>query len=188
MAQKAFNLRKQIGDPRGLLSALIELGSVYSQLHSSIDADRCFRQADSIAIKIEDYISLAEIRIGWAEFLLNHGEINRADTLARQAYAMVNQNNNVRLLPRVTLLMGKAQFELKSFAASKRHLENVVKLTEQSHPEFQRDAYLFLSKIYDQEGRKTEATLLSNKYLILKESLQRGRVGQANESLNSNWK
>ena len=183
MAQKAYLLRKQIGDPRGLLSALIELGSVYSEMKSSLDANRCFSQADSIAVKIEDDISLAEIRIGWSEFLAINGDIKRADTLAHQAYDMVNRTNNIRLLPRSTLLMGVVHYQLGELDNAKRYLENVIKITEQSHLDLQRDAYFYLSKIHEKQGRQSEATMLSNKYLILKESLQSVELARQIEKL-----
>lgn len=183
MAQKAFKLRKQIGDPRGLLSALIELGSVYSEMKSSLDANRCFKQADSIAVKIGDDISLAEIRIGWAEFLVSHGEVKKADTLARQAYAMVNRTRNIRLLPRATLLMGVVHYHLEKLGDAKKYFESVIKITEQSHLDMQRDALFYLSKIHEKEGKQAEATLLSNKYLILKESLQSVELARQIEKL-----
>ncbi|MBL7845591.1 MAG: tetratricopeptide repeat protein [Cyclobacteriaceae bacterium] len=183
MAQKAYQLRKQIGDPRGLLSALIELGAVYSEMKSALDANRCFRQADSIAVKIGDDISLAEIRIGWSEFLVNNSEVSRADTLARQAFDMVNRTKNIRLLPRSTLLMGVVQFQLGELSNSKKYLENVIKITGQSHLDLQRDAYFYLSKIHEKEGKQSEATLLSNKYLILKESLQSVELARQIEKL-----
>lgn len=183
MAQRAFRLRKQIGDPRGLLSALTELGSVYSEMKSALDANRCFRQADSIAVKMGDDISLAEIRIGWSEFLVNNNEVNRADTLARQAYEMVNRTRNIRLLPRATLLMGLVHYQLDELSNSKKYFENVIKITGQSHLDLQRDAYFYLSKIHEKEGRQSEATMLSNKYLILKESLQSVELARQIEKL-----
>lgn len=172
MALKAQQLRKKLGEPRGLLSALMELGSVYSEMKSSLDANRCFEQADSIAVKIDDHISIAEIKLGWAEFLLANDSMDHAAELADEAYSVIIQTDNIRLLPRANLLKGIAHYKLNNFKEAKVFLNKVIGLNSQTHLDLQRDAYLYLSKITEREGKSAEAATYSNKYLILKESLQ----------------
>ncbi|MFN3841382.1 MAG: tetratricopeptide repeat protein [Cyclobacteriaceae bacterium] len=171
MSLKAVNLRKKVGEPRTLLSSLSELGLVYSELKKVNEANRCFEQADSIAQRIEDYISLAEIRIGWAEFLIKSGAYEKADSLARLAYSMVLKTNNVRLMPRANLLIGNVHYQLKDYAGAIPYLRQVIDLKSDVHLDLKRDANFFLAKIYEQTGKKEEATPYLNQYLVLKEKL-----------------
>jgi signal transduction histidine kinase len=169
---KAYTLRKELAEPRGLLSALMELGSVYSEMKYPAEANRCFEQADSIATEINDLISKAEIQIGWGEYLLSYSDTSRAHDLAHQAYAIVVNTDNQRLIPRAALLMGHVHFELNGLEPAKEYLKKVIDMTGDTHLDLQRDAYLYLSKVYEKEGKRTDATFAYNRYLILKESLQ----------------
>ena len=180
---KAYELRKKIGEPRTLISSLTELGLVYSELKSKSDANRCFKQADSIAQKIQDFISLAEIRIGWSEFLSNNGNIMKADTLAHQAYSMVNKTSNMRLMPRVSLLMGQVHFKQEKYDEAIVYLKNVLTKAGSANLDLQRDAYFYLSQIYEKKGNRAEATVNTNRYLILKESLQSVELARQIEKL-----
>lgn len=183
MSRKAYELRLKSGDPRALLSALMEMGSVYSDMNSRERANRCFEQADSIATKIDDHISLAETRIGWAEYLIIHGDSARAHKLAHLAYSMISEAGNQRLLPRASLLMGLVHFKLGALEDAKGFLNQVIHSTEESHRDLQRDAYYYFSKIYEIEGRQADATLAFNKHLILKESLQSVELARQIEKL-----
>ena len=169
---QAYEIRLKIGEPRTLISALTELGLVYGELKSKLDANRCFKQADSIAQLHQDFISLAEIRIGWSEFLSNNGSVNEAKDLAQMAYAMVNKTSNTRLMPRVNLLMGQILFKQEKYNEATSYLKNVLNISGTANLDLQRDAHFYLAQIYEKSGNKTEATLNTNRYLILKESLQ----------------
>jgi signal transduction histidine kinase len=171
MSLKAYNLRKKVGELRTLLSALSELGLVYSELKRLDEANRCFEQADSISQRIEDNISLAEIRIGWAEFLVKSGNYKKADSLAHLAYTMVVKTKNLRLMPRANLLMGNVHYQLKEYSDAIPHLKQVISLESNVHLDLKRDANFYLGKIYEQAGNKDEATRYINQYLVLKESL-----------------
>lgn len=180
---KAYELRRKTGEPRALISALSELGLVYSELRSKADANRCFEQADSIAQKISDFISLAEIRIGWSEFLSDNGNLAKADTLAHLAYEMVNRNSNKRLMPRVSLLMGQVRYKQEKYDDAFPYLKSVLTEAGSANLDLQRDAHFYLSKIYEKKGNTSEATLNSNRYLILKESLQSVELARQIEKL-----
>ncbi len=183
MATRAYHLRKEVGEPRGLLSALMELGSVYSDMNDPQKAERYFEQADSIAASMEDVISQAEIQIGWAELLLSVKDVEKAHNRVHQAYDIIYKGGNQRLLPRITLLMGRVHYELNEFEAAKTFLQRVIDFTEESNPDLQRDAYLYLSKIYEHQKQADDATRAFNKYLILKESLQNVELARQIEKL-----
>jgi signal transduction histidine kinase len=172
MASKACELRKQLNDPRALLSALMELGSVYNAMKDSIEANQSFRQADSIASTINDRISQAEIQLSWAEFLLSQRDTARAHILAHQAYSTISRSANQRLLPKASLMMGIAHYEILDFPVAREYFDQVIDATEDRYLDLKRDAYFYLSKINDRDGKHNEATTAFNQYLILKESLQ----------------
>jgi hypothetical protein len=136
------------------------------------DAEACFQKADSIAQRIEDFISQAEIRIGWAEFLANNGNVIKADSLARMAYAMVKRTSNTRLMPRVSLLMGEVHYKSGQFTLATPYLNDVLSLSGSGNLDLQRDAHYYLAQILEKQGKQTEAASNTNRYLILKESLQ----------------
>lgn len=179
----AYEIRLKIGEPRTLISALTELGLVYGELKSKLDANRCFKQADSIAQKNQDFISLAEIRIGWSEFLSNTGSVAEAKELAQLAYSMVNKTSNTRLMPRVNLLMGQIFFKQEQYNEASTYLKNVLKVEGSSNLHLQRDAHFYLAQIYERTGNKSEATINTNRYLILKESLQSIELARQIEKL-----
>lgn len=171
MSLKAYQLRKQIGEPRTLLSSLMELGQVYSKLKSAADAENCFRQADSIATRIKDRISRAEVQLNLAEFLLASGKPARADSVAQQAYRHIRETDNTRLKPRAELLLGKINYELGRLDEAERYLRKVVALNPNIHLHLQRDAALYLSKILEKRGMIAEANRYVNQYILLQEKL-----------------
>lgn len=171
MSLKAHRLRKQMGDPRSLLSALMELGLVYKEMSRPDDANRCFFQADSIARRIRDEISQAEIRLGWAEFLLNINQLTRADSLAKLAYQKIVDIDNARLRPRANLLMGMIHFYFNKLDEAERYLNQVIGIGDDIYLHLKRDAYDYLSRIYKKRGMLAEADRYNTQYFLLKEKL-----------------
>lgn len=183
MSREAYRLREKVGDPRPLISALTELGLVYGEVKLKDSANACFKKADSIAYKIHDVISLAELKMGWAEFMSNHGDIHEADTLAHNAYWMIVNAENYRLLPRVNLLMGQVHYKLGQYDKALVYLKKLLSLTTEANLDLQRDAHFYLSQIYERRGDDDKATLHINRYLVLKESLQSVELARQIEKL-----
>lgn len=183
MSLQAYRLRLKIGHPRPIISALTELGLVYGDLEKRDSADVCFKKADSLALSIGDNISVAEIRIGWAEYLSNNGNIHDADTMAHNAYWMVVPTANQRLLPRVNLLMGKVHVKLQQYDKAMKYLKDFFALPQEANLDLQRDAHFYLSQVYEKIGNDEKATLHINRYLILKESLQSVELARQIEKL-----
>lgn len=183
MSLQAYRLRVKIGEPRPLISALTELGLVYGEVKQKDSANICFRKADSLAYKINDHISLAELKMGWAEFLSSNGDIHEADTLAHNAYGVVVNASNYRLLPRANLLMGQIHYKLHEYDQAMVYLKNLLAMTSEANLDLQRDAHFYLSQIYEKNGDDKKATLHINRYLILKESLQSVELARKIEKL-----
>ncbi|MDV3310062.1 MAG: tetratricopeptide repeat-containing sensor histidine kinase [Cyclobacteriaceae bacterium] len=173
MSLKAYELRKAIGSPRGVLSALMELGLVYEAVGDSANAIRSLTEADSIAQSIDDRISQAEINLALAEYLLNGQDPEAATTAANAALRIVSDTDNQRLLPRTYLLLGRLNFQRANYPEAARYLKKVTDGQEgTSNMILQRDAHFYLSELYNKLGRKQASIEHSNRYLILKESLQ----------------
>lgn len=183
MSLEAYKLRAKIGEPRPLISALSELGLVYGELKQNDSANIYFRRADSLAYKIKDNISQAELKMGWAEFLSNNGDIHEADTLAHNAYWMIVNASNYRLLPRVNLLMGQVHYKLQQYDKAMVYLKSLLSMTSEANLDLQRDAHFYMSQIYEKNGNDEKATLHINRYLILKESLQSVELARQIEKL-----
>lgn len=183
MSLQALKIRKDDGDPRAIISSLMELGTLYTEMKSKIDAARCFEKADSIAIKLDDKVSDAEIKIKYAEFLVNNDQEIKAEQLANSVYDFIERTKNVRLLPQALLLKGIVNYRKGELNSAITFFNRVISITEKSHLDLQRDAYFYLSKIFEKQGKQAEATQATIKYLILKESLQNIELARQIEKL-----
>jgi signal transduction histidine kinase/tetratricopeptide (TPR) repeat protein len=183
MSLQALNIRKQIGEPRSIISSLMELGALYTEMKSKIDAARCFEQADSMAIKLGDRITDTEIKIKFAEFLMDIDQEERAEKMADVVYSFIEKTKNIRLLPQALQLKGMVAYRKNNLNEAIGFFSRVIANTEKSHLDLQRDAYFYLSKIYEKQGKQAEATQATIKYLILKESLQNIELARQIEKL-----
>lgn len=173
MSKRACELRKEVGEPRTTLSALSELGLVYKEMNDPKNALLSFREAEAIANHIHDKVSLAEIKLGVAEVLISMDNLPLAEKEIDNAMMNLKSTYNSSLLPRIKLLHGQILFKRKKFKEAIALFEQIVTETEKSKNMAQKmDATFYLSKIYEAQGDARNATLFTNKYLILKESLQ----------------
>ncbi|MCI0751287.1 MAG: ATP-binding protein [Flammeovirgaceae bacterium] len=182
-SMKALTIRYEFGDSRSIISSLLELGALYMDMKSKLDAVACFEKADSIATRLKDQVSSAEIRIRFGEFLAENDEIGRASVMATEVLAYVERTNNKRLLPQALQLMGIVTYKQNNLTQAIGYFSRVISYTEKSHLDLQRDAYFYLSKIYERQGRQAEATQATIKYLILKESLHNVELARQIEKL-----
>lgn len=183
MSMQALRIRQSLGESRAIISALMELGSLYAEMKNKIDAVWCFEQADSIALKLDDKISDAEIRIKFSEFLISNDEVTRAASMANDVFNFVEKEKNKRLRPQALQLMGIVSYQQNNLNKAITFFNKVISFTEKSHLDLQRDAYFYLSKIYEKRGRQPEATQATIKYLILKESLHNVELARQIEKL-----
>jgi signal transduction histidine kinase len=96
---------------------------------------------------------------------------------------MVNKTANTRLMPRVNLLMGQLCYKQTRYDDAIGYLKNVLSTAGSANLDLQRDAHFYLSQVYEKKGNQAEATLNSNRYLILKESLQSIELARQIEKL-----
>jgi signal transduction histidine kinase len=179
----ALKIRYALGEPRSIISSLMELGSLHAEMKNNLDASKCFDQADSIAVKLGDKVSEAEIKILYAEFLVKTDNEARAEAMANDVFGFIERTKNIRLLPQALLLKGIVSYRKGNYEPAISFLKRVISYTEKSRLDLQRDAYFYLSKIYEKQGKQAEATQATIKYLILKESLQNVELARQIEKL-----
>jgi len=173
MSKRACELRKEVGEPRTTLSALSELGLVYKEMNDPKNALLSFREAETIANRIRDKVSLAEIKLGVAEVLISMNNLPLAEKEIDNALSNLKATPNSSLSPRIKLLHGQILYQRKKYNEAIGLFNQIIAETEKSKNMAQKmDATFYLSKIYEAQGDAKNATLFTNKYLILKESLQ----------------
>ncbi len=173
MSKRACDLRKEVGEPRMILSALSELGLVYKEMNDSKNALLSFREAETIANRIHDKASLAEIKLGMAEVLISMDNDVLADKEIESAMKNLKATSNSSLLPRVKLLHGQLLFKSKKFNEAIVLFEQVMADVGKSKNMAQKmNATFYLSKIFEAQGKTQQATIYSNRYLLLKESVE----------------
>ncbi len=173
MSKRACKLRKEVGEPRTSLSALSELGLVYKEIGDSKNALLSFREAETIANHIHDKVSLAEIKLGVAEVLISMDSLVLASKEIDNATQNLRTTSNSILLPRVKLLQGQILYRRKKFKEAIVLFEQIIDETNKSKNIAQKmDATFHISKIYEAQGDVQKATLYTNRYLLLKESLE----------------
>lgn len=173
MSLKAVSIRRNMGDARGTLSALMELGLVYQEVNDTIRAISSLYSADSIANSIHDAISHAEILLALSEILLQQDQLKEACVKADDAYEIIEATANKRLMPRGNLLLGKCAYERGDHVKAIPYFLKVIVDGERTgNIQLQLDANFYLSKIYQHVHNGPKAIEHSNRYLILKETLQ----------------
>lgn len=173
MSKKAYELRARLGEPRAVSSALLELGLVYQTLKMTKEALECFKRADSIAVKITDRVTKAEVELGMAEMLFETDDKKGAFEAAKNLLSIVTNKTNQRLYLKATLLQAKFYVDQKQDDLAIPLLQKIIKEAEVSGtPSFQRDASLLLSEIYKRKQNNLMYVEYSSKYKILNEMLQ----------------
>ncbi|NJN42263.1 MAG: tetratricopeptide repeat protein [Flammeovirgaceae bacterium] len=94
----AFQLRKEHGLTRGLISALLELGRAYQSYADFDNAILFMNRADSVATILDDQISLDEINIGLAEIYATQEQIKLANIIATEVLNGVTGETNQKYL------------------------------------------------------------------------------------------
>jgi signal transduction histidine kinase len=115
--------------------------------------------------------------------LISNDEVDRAAIMAKDVFNFVEKEKNKRLQPQARQLMGIVSYRQNNLSSAIAFFLKVISFTEKSHLNLQRDAYFYLSKIYEKQGRQAEATQATIKYLILKESLQNVELARQIEKL-----
>lgn len=173
MSRHAYEIRKKIGEPRAYTSALLELGLVYQAAGDTDQALATFRKADSVATRLNDRVTKAELRLGMAEILFETGDKNGAYRATEEVLSIIALKTNQRLFLRATLLQARYLFDEKKNDEALSLFNTILVEAENSGtPSFQRDASFYMAEIYKRKKNQFLFNEYSNRYQILNEMLQ----------------
>lgn len=181
---KALELRKELGNQRTLASAYMELGLLYESMDSTPMALQLFEKADSIATKMNDNITKAELKIGMAEVLyLEHRE-REAEGMAKEVIESVSETSNQKIFLRARILLAQCLLKDKDLNQAQSVLHAVYTSAEKTgNLGFQRDAAQLLAQVYDLQKNKALAHEYDDIFQILDGKLRNADLSKEIERL-----
>lgn len=180
----ALALRKELGDPRAIASAYMELGLVFEEMDSTPWALQQFASADSIGVLSNDKITRAELRIGIAEILFEEKKLKESANLVKEVLPLIFENTNQKIFLRANLLTARIDLEMKNRDKALATLNKVFESAEKTgNLRFQREAALLLSAIYSERKDSEPAKRYSDLYQILGEKIQNADLNKEIEKL-----
>ncbi len=170
--RQALDIRKRLGNSRDIVSAHVLLGKLYMDIGQFDDALRYFQKADSISQQIDDALAHAEIKILVAEYYLGKGNTILARSLSLEGLEYILSFKNVKLLPRVYLVLGEISFIGKDYIAARKYFTMALRISKQmKHLDLSMRAHYHLWRTAEQTGNREEELIHSNEYLALKDSV-----------------
>ena len=123
--EHSLAIRRKLGEPAGLLSALSSLGAVAMQQGEIESAEHYFEDALEIQTKLEDRVGIAESLNNLANLAHERGDLPRARELYERSLAV--QQLGLRYRPDVVLHnLGVVAQEQGDLVEARRHFENSV--------------------------------------------------------------
>jgi signal transduction histidine kinase len=169
---KALDIRLQLKNTRDIQSAYAYIGRMYQEKGDLTKSNYYFAKGDSASIQINDEINIAEMRTFIAENYLLDNKPHEAEKVFKQAFAVIQKVNNIRLLPRshniygmILLKKGEPQKAKAEFIKAR---DWAIKIKEL---ESQMEAYFNLSRVAASVKNKQEELINYNHYLLIKDSL-----------------
>lgn len=184
MSTKAYMLRKELGDYRAIISSLLELGLIYKDMGNSEMALEKFNEANKLSDRINDKVTLAELKVGRAEILYEKGDFTEAKENAELVLNTITVSTNQRLYIRASLLLGKYYLAKKDLKVAE---QSFLRVYNQSDPSGNlaalREASYYLAETYKQLNQDSLAKDYTNSFKIYDEKLQNRDLTQQIERL-----
>jgi signal transduction histidine kinase len=169
----ALTIRTKLKNSRDMMSAYAQLGILFQEANQLAKSNGYFLKADSIGNAIHDDINLAEMKILLAENYLKQGEIDVAEKIGNQGFKIIKEKNNVRMLPRAYLLMGKIYLTNKNYSQARFAFSEALMVSKATKSSaFQMDSYFQLAQVASLMGKKQDEIGNMNQYLVLKDSVE----------------
>jgi signal transduction histidine kinase len=184
MAKRAADLRTRLGDIRGVIAALSQLGKIHQLMGDYLSAEEAFRKAETMASDTEDEASLAEVKLGLAGLYLANGSLSKALTEAFRAENIIERLDNPVLEITSNLLLGKLFYEQKDFPEAIRYLNRVAESDSDNQLESVTEASFYLAQVYGLTGQKDKAARYQSLYRTLNDSLKNKELAVMAEKFN----
>ncbi|MFM9838020.1 MAG: ATP-binding protein [Cyclobacteriaceae bacterium] len=170
---KALHIRLKLKNSRDIMSAYAQLGILFQETSQLDISNLYFLKADSIGNVIHDDINLAEMKILLAENYLKQGQADLAGKIGSEGYRIIKQYENMRMLPRAYLLIGKVHLANKDYLKARFEFSEALKVSKMTKSSaFQMDSYYQLAQVASLMGKKQDEIGHMNQYLILKDSVE----------------
>jgi signal transduction histidine kinase/Tfp pilus assembly protein PilF len=171
--QKALAIRLELKNSRDIMSAYAQLGILFQETNQLTISNSYFSKADSIGNVIHDDINLAEMKILLAENYLKQGLTDMAKKIGEEGFKIIKKDNNVRMLPRAHLLLGKVHLANKSYMQARADFSEALRVSKSTNASaFQMDSYYQLARVANLMGKRQDEIGHMNQYLVLKDSVE----------------
>ncbi len=184
VSRTAYQLRKEIGEPRMIVSSLMELGLIHHAAGDLPAAQNYFLAADSASAQVNDPVTRAELSMGLAEVLLEEGNLDEAYARAQRVLNIITEQTNQKMFLRATFLQAKFYFQKKKYQEAIALLQTTLQSAENSgNVLFQRDASWLLSEIYKVKMDSKRHEEYVNRYKIFSGMLENTDLARQIERL-----
>lgn len=170
---KACKIRLKLRTSRDIMSALLYLAKFYQEAGEWEKSIAYLKRADSTGQVINDKINLAEIKTYLAESYLNIGMLKEADEISKAGLLVIEQMNNVRMLPQAYHIMGQIHLLENDLPSARKYFTSSLRVAERIRDlNGKMKAYYDLWKLSEKEKNERERLLNLNQYLILMDSIK----------------
>lgn len=173
MSEKAYQIRKEIGEKRGIISSLIEFGLLYKSRGATIEALEKFKQADELAHTINDNATQAELATAMAEIQVEENQFKQALRNANEVLKTILETSNQKLFIRALLVKSKILMQDREFTLASEMLDKVLAESRSSGNLIYEVEALKLGAIcFEKLGRADRAQHYRNDYALLNERIK----------------
>lgn len=171
--KKAYEIRLKTNNPTELLSAMIQLGKFYMENNQVGLALKYFHMGDSLGLRINNQLFLAELKTHKAQCQLQQGNIQEAESQCLEGITTIEKSGNLRLLPGAYLTMGQIQLRKNDFVRAKEYFTQMLKISSlRKDLKARMEAYFFLWQTGKKQNDGQAQIDHYTRYLVLRDSVR----------------
>jgi signal transduction histidine kinase len=170
---EALSIRLRLKKSRDIMAAYVQLGTLFQETNKLDSSNFYLLKADSIGQHSADDINLAEVKVLLAENYLRDNKIKEATSIGEAGFSIITKMNNIRMLPRALIIMGKIQLAKNEFGKARQKFIEALKVSKETKvAATQMNANFMLAEVAKKMGNRQDEMRHLNDYLILKDSLE----------------
>jgi tetratricopeptide (TPR) repeat protein len=157
-AKKALDAAEKAKSDRGISNSKAYLAWVLHLMGKGEKAEKEFREADELQIKISGHRLYSGWGVGYADFLLSIKKIDEAVELTKQNLEICQRNNWPYIISRCHRCLGAIERRRGNHNETKVHLQNAIVIARKvGRPDLKIEATLESSRLHLDIGRHEEA-------------------------------
>nr|WP_262895936.1 tetratricopeptide repeat-containing sensor histidine kinase [Marivirga aurantiaca] len=186
MSLKTATIRIDFEDLSGIISINLEIAAIYAEMQNYENALKYFDLAYEIAKKINDEANLAITKLAISVMETERGELNKALINANEALEFTDNSHNFNLLNKVYFQLGLIYYLKNDYNQAQLYFEKVKsRASENNDITYERDALLYLARIFENKGETDKAYSHFKSYADLKERTENTQTAREIERLES---